>query len=69
MKFAKLFTVAVVGVSVLGAGAAFAAPARPDGGKTKVSAKAGHHKHHGKKHAKKHAKHAAKKHHKTSKPA
>ena len=68
MKLAKLLMVAVLGVSFIGATSVMAAPARPDGNKTKTSVKSGHHKKHGKKHNKNHKKHAAKK-HKTSKPA
>jgi hypothetical protein len=69
MKLVKLLTVAVLGVSFIGANSVMGAPARPDGNKTKTSVKSGHHKKHGKKHAKGHKKHSSKKHHKTSKPA
>lgn len=64
MKFAKLFTVAVLAVSVVGAGSTFAA--RPDGGKASVKTTVKRSGKHVKKAAKKHA---AKKLHKAHKPA
>ncbi len=66
MKFARMATIAVLGMSFVGAGAVMASP--PEHGKTKVHAKATHKKASTKKHAKAHTQHAAKKHHKTSKP-